>query len=415
MNRPLDINKRLSEVTKALLIIFPCVALAFPIKVASYHLGVVTAFWLYLSIREKSLLKFRTGNFFFLSLPFANYFILLLGMLMTSNFIMGSKTLETKIPLLILPMILFSGHDLIRNTKKKTILLTYSIGVLVICTYVIASILILSVEDEVGYSFRHLSGVIDIHPGYFSLYVGFAIIILIIQSTSSSNYGKVLLAIASVFLFIFNLLLVARMPIIALMVGIFIYLTIVRNFKIILLVLLIFATFLLLIGQQNPDWTHRILGPLGMLANGEFDQLQNFIYDRVQEFTCTVEILGKDMNLLTGFGTGDDNTALFNCYAEHGYDWILSQKYNAHNQYLQSVLQNGIVSGILTFLFIAAPVFSKSVTCGKSLEFIIFASMFGIFSLTESTLEVQKGVIFFSFFYSLLVYYADSEKGSDRL
>lgn len=199
------------------------------------------------------------------------------------------------------------------------------------------------------------------------------------------------------------------MPMIGLFVSILVYLTITKNYKIILSVVSVIPIFLLSVGYQNADWSHRILVPMKMLVNGEFNQLQYFAYDRVQEFTCTIEILRKDIRILTGFGTGDDNDALFNCYAAHGYDWILSQKYNAHNQYLQSVLQNGIIGGVLCFLFIAAPLLSKKVSVQEDLDFIVFSTLFGIFSLTESTLEVQKGVVFFAFFYGMLAYYAGKQ------
>ena len=409
----MPIDQKLSGTAKALLIALPCIVLAFPIKVASYHLGLLILLWLYLSIREKSLFKFRSGRLF-TALPVANYMILLFGMALTENIVYGFKTLETKIPLLILPLILFSGHDLLKNTRKITVLLVYSVGVILTSAYVIVYVFLFSSKQDVGYSFKDLGDVIEVHPGYFSLYVGFAILLLILQFKSFSRPKKVLVAVGISFLIIFDLLLVARMPIIGLVAGILIYLTIVRNYKIILLVFSVFAVFLLLIGYQNPDWTHRILEPLKMLANGEFDQLQYFAYDRMQELTCSIEILQTDVNILTGCGTGDDNDALLSCYAQHGYDWVLSQRYNAHNQYLQSVLQNGIISGILCILLIAAPLFSNKVAAQKDLDFILFSSLFGIFSLTESTLEVQKGIIFFSFFYTLFAYYVEKEKNAKQ-
>ena len=402
-------DQKISVAGTFLIVMYPCIALAFPIKIASYYLAAVTIIWLYLSFREKSMFSFRTSTFFCV-LPLANYGILLLGMLTTSNVTMGLKTLETKIPLLILPMIFLSGHDFLKNTKKRVVLVTYSIGVALICSYVAIHVLTSSADGSAGYTFEDLSGAINVHPGYFSLYVGFAILLLISQFQFFPKPKKVLAATAIILLFLFDLLLVARMPMIGLIVALLVYLVTVQNFKILLLIIAVFTIFFVSVGYQNPDWTHRILGPTRMLLSGNFEELRHFAYDRVQELTCTLEILSKGEHLMTGYGTGDDNDALFACYSKSSYDWILSQKYNAHNQYLQSVLQNGIMSGFLCLALIGAPLLAKRVKILTHLDFVLFSCLFGIFSLTESTLEVQKGIVFFSFFYGLFAYYVDQDE-----
>jgi O-antigen ligase len=399
-----SIHYIISKATTAMLILTPSLLLAFPIKVVSYHIGLTTASWMYLSLREKSFFKFRQLNFLVL-LPLANFFILLLGLLYTSNIEMGLKTIETKITLLVFPLIIFSGYDLLKNIRKENILIIYSLSVFAVSLFVLVYTFFSPVSIAGAYSFKNLSSAINIHPGYYSLYVGFSIIVLINQLPSYTKWIKLAIAFIILFLFVFNLLLVARMPLIGLMVCIFLYLLFVRKHTIILLLFAVIPLFVFSIGYQNPDWSERILTPLRMVLTGDFADLKLFTNDRVQEFTCTIELLQSNIRLFIGFGTGDDNDALFQCYSKNGYDWVLSQKYNSHNQYLQSTLQNGIMSGLLCFLLITAPLFAKKPAIRTELEFVLFSCLFALFSLTEATLEVQKGVVFFVFFYGLLTYY----------
>jgi O-antigen ligase len=404
-----SINHRIDKGFSALLIISPCVCLAFPVKVCTYLIVIIIAGWLYFTLREKSLFRFR-GMDFLVALPFLNYLILIVGLITTSDYIMGFKSLETKIPLLFFPLIFFSGHDFLQHIRKNIALLTYATAISLICVYVLVYVFVHPPEDAAGYSFKSLAGVINVHPGYFSLYVGFAIIVFVLHWQSFDKPVKVIVAFAIVFLFVFNLLLVARMPMIGLMISLLIYLIYGKKYKLMLLIVATVVLFILSVGYRNPDWSQRIIGPAKMIINGDLEQLQFFAYDRMQETTCTFELFFNKGYLFTGYGTGDDKTELLRCYAGHGYDWIRSQQYNAHNQYFQSTLQNGLISGLLCFFLIAAPLLFKTISTAN-VDFLLFSISFGVFSFTESTLEVQKGLIFFSFFYSLFVYYSHSSVG----
>jgi hypothetical protein len=65
------------------------------------------------------------------------------------------------------------------------------------------------------------------------------------------------------------------------------------------------------------------------------------------------------------------------------------------------------VSGLACFLLIGAPFFFKKICVRYHLDFILFSILFGVFSVTEATLEVQKGLVFFSYFYCLFVFYSN--------
>ncbi|MFZ6012569.1 MAG: hypothetical protein ACOYXT_19655, partial [Bacteroidota bacterium] len=71
-------------------------------------------------------------------------------------------------------------------------------------------------------------------------------------------------------------------------------------------------------------------------------------------------------------------------------------------EYIQATLE----AGIFGFLVLCSLMIAPSRLRTSETLFFLFAILFGIFSLTESSLQVQKGVVFFSFFYSLFASFA---------
>jgi len=67
--------------------------------------------------------------------------------------------------------------------------------------------------------------------------------------------------------------------------------------------------------------------------------------------------------------------------------------FNLHNQYLEYFLKFGLI-GLLYFLTILFLSFRKAIKEKNKLYFS-FLLIFCLFSLTESNLEVQRGIVFF--------------------
>ena len=88
--------------------------------------------------------------------------------------------------------------------------------------------------------------------------------------------------------------------------------------------------------------------------------------------------------------------ALNEQYKQDGHPQLLN--YDVHNQYLQTLIAQGLLGLITLILVLLAPLF-----CGnRSFLSYSFVLIFATCILTESMLEVQKGVLFFAFFSSLL-------------
>ena len=84
---------------------------------------------------------------------------------------------------------------------------------------------------------------------------------------------------------------------------------------------------------------------------------------------------------------------------ELGYDEV--KGYNAHNQFLQFVLQYGFLLSILILILIARIL---TLLVKKKEELLLsFWIVLLMFCLSESILNRQWGVVFFPYFYAFLV------------
>ena len=105
-------------------------------------------------------------------------------------------------------------------------------------------------------------------------------------------------------------------------------------------------------------------------------------------------------NPIIGVGTGDIKDELIKLYKKEGYPILVKRQYNSHNQYLQTAAALGIsnINSITSYVL-----YLLCWLGGEGLHFLaVFLSIIvGVACLTESVLEVQAGVIFYTFFASL--------------
>ncbi|WP_271783971.1 O-antigen ligase family protein [Aquimarina algiphila] len=155
-----------------------------------------------------------------------------------------------------------------------------------------------------------------------------------------------------------------------------------------------------------------IMGVALFLGN---PRVTNF-YERVKDFskeaayeTTTLEksrILAWDASVklikeapMLGYGVGDANDVLMKKYKELGYMPNHENKYNAHNQFLQTYLQSGIIGfSVLLIIFIVLGMRMKRSRNEFSVFLIVFVSL-----LFESMLVRFNGIVFFSIVIPLLL------------
>ena len=142
-----------------------------------------------------------------------------------------------------------------------------------------------------------------------------------------------------------------------------------------------------------------------LLLKDQFEPGQYFdgLQFRILQWKWVPEILDHESSWLSGVTPGESQLKLDSLYlSKNMYTGRSSQSetgylgYNTHNQFLESLLQNGIPGAIL-IIIIWTLVFLTAVKTRKR-SVIIISLLFIAWSLIESVFETQYGIMIFCFF-----------------
>lgn len=123
---------------------------------------------------------------------------------------------------------------------------------------------------------------------------------------------------------------------------------------------------------------------------------------RVAIWKCSADIL-KD-HWFIGVGTGDVQQSLQQAYENRKFYFASRyNRYNAHNQYIQISLATGLPGLIILLSCIIYPLrhYQKKFL---SKQYLIFIVLFAFICFSESVLEANKGVVWYSFFNSIFAF-----------
>jgi O-antigen ligase len=232
---------------------------------------------------------------------------------------------------------------------------------------------------------------VDIHPTYFSLMlVLFTSSLIFEKSFSNFRNNKVKFGITVSLLIIFLLEANSRISIIG-MIMIMVLMGIRQFDKKGILILLISILLVISIGSQFDYLVAKF--------SKVFDTSGNLNFERLLRWKEIINIFLQKESLFFGVGAGTTKEIYTEAYINGGFNLALRQSYNAHNQYLEFFVSNGIL-GLL--IYISSLVYFAIKTKLKSFAFL-FIIVIVLFSLTESFLDRSKGVFFFATFFSLLL------------
>jgi O-antigen ligase len=120
----------------------------------------------------------------------------------------------------------------------------------------------------------------------------------------------------------------------------------------------------------------------------------NSVSIRVELWRGSWELIKE--HILFGVGTGDIKDELERKFTEKKFFYGAEKKFNPHNQFLHTGVMLGLAGGFLLILMLAVPAFQS--LKNKNYLFVAFIAIVFLNCLTESILEVQKGVLFFCMF-----------------
>lgn len=336
----------------------------------------------------------------------AFYILHAAGILYSQNQKEAWFVLEKKLSLILLPVLFIFGPRL-NGKETKAVLLSFVASCILVCILclAIATSKFVQTKDITFFYYQSLSINIGMHAAYLAMYLCFAIAILLFLSfnekaTLRSNQ-KALYFISIIAMSLVIFMLSARTQIVILMIEIAIYFIFVFNLnksplKSILLSSLIICA-LLGTALLFPGTRERFKEAINY--NNEYALSKKWGEKQMRYLIWKSALEASGTNLLIGTGTGDVQDDLQKIYIEKEYislTYFENTKFNAHNQYFETLIGLGII-GLLVFLSVIS-VAIRNASKGKNAIYLISVLIFAASCITESMLERQNGIVFFSFF-----------------
>ena len=103
-----------------------------------------------------------------------------------------------------------------------------------------------------------------------------------------------------------------------------------------------------------------------------------------------------------GHGAGSEVGLLHEAFWKKKYYNSFLYSLNAHNEYLSFLVKSGII-GLLVYGATLVAGFGIAIK-RKDFFFILFMILIAVVSLSENILDVDKGVIFYAFFFSFFLF-----------
>lgn len=367
------------------------------------------AYWL---IRSKKSINLRSGKSRLMLVFILLYIISLTGMIYTSNIEEGAFRLQQKLPLLIFPLI-FGTTDIITFPLAKKIVAQFITATSLHCaislTYGINNYLHTGQPEALtGYNLMVFP---DMYANVLGMMCVTGVLFCFLFFKEVGGRKKVILALILILLSVYILLLSFRLIIalwgIVILLSLFQY---INNRK--QLILFIGISFLiavaasLLLPSLQKKWIE--------LTN--FSQENTIKLDedaslgrswggqaiRTAIWKCSKDIIKE--HWLIGVGTGDIQDSLQQAYENRKFYFASRyNRYNAHNQYIQTTIGHGITGLVILLLCIIAPFFF--IRCDPIRKsYYLFLLLFLSICFTEVILDINKGLIWYAFFNAILAF-----------
>lgn len=371
------------------LLILTAVSLVFPdYSLVSKFMILLAIYWLffYNSLQEKIWLL-KQNWLPFLSVSFL-FWIAVIGMIYSHNLRGAIHDLILKLPFLLLPLIIFSSKNII---GFKTVYKYFSFTVLFVSISSIFQALILKYLYETDYMYyQEFSFFTNKHPTYFGLMLVLAFIYFLIDVLKNKQLNFINL-LALFFLLITLFINANRMSLIIVFLdALFLSWYGFSGQK---KWLSVFLLLLLSLGMtQTHFFQNRILP--------SFNQKDGDLVKRIRNANLVIKTI-QNQNFLIGRGTESNRDDLYQRYKQAGAKIAYKEKYNAHNQFLETTLDFGFLGLLVLLIFMGYHLYR--IIKHKQIAFLVIYLSIVAFMFTESILERQVGIILFALFLSLIL------------
>jgi len=395
-------SNNMSQLMKRLFFFHPLL-FSFCLPFGSNYLSLIILTWCFISFFHINKDEFKNGllnrN---LQLCLLFFIITILSAIISNNKIESLISIEIKLSFIIFPYLTFCFKWPVELIKRC--LISFVSGCFFASSLLILRAITYKINNHSEYFFYSLFSKF-MHTAYFSMYLLFAISIIIVFYNKWYKTQKSIIYSSYAFVFIFSVCIIlcsSKIGIISFFITIIILFYYKFKSKINLKNVGLFIISLLIIGITLNKF----------LPNSfdRFNSLTNIIskhQDKKSSESTTLRILIWEQsinliknNFILGTGVGDANDELYKRYQLNGIEGAYDKKLNAHNQFLQTFIGIGFFGFILLCIISIGQIFIAYNK--KNIIMFVFFVIISLNFFVESMLQTSAGVLFFVFFYCLI-------------
>jgi O-antigen ligase len=382
----------------------------------------------YLKNRNYNLRSDRYSTWLFI-LFIIFYSMQFAGLIYSDDKRTGLNILLSRLSLFLFPFVLvIPGGRVQRNIKLLLKIFAGSTAIYILCCFVYAFYRSVHIQNgnfvynqhpPEAYWMSYFYGsylAINQHPSYLAMYVILSVFIAFESwfDEKQRMVEHVVWIITAVFLLISIYFLSSRSGILAivLLVPVYFFFKLKRKGKgLILAVTMVLILFILFPVIRSNE---RVGIVLNSISNKTFKQ--NAEKDgRFIIWQSALSVIKN--NPVFGVGIGDVKSEMLKEYQKAGDKELIDKNYNAHNQFLEILLENGII-GLVFFCAVLGCIMVIAFI-ERNLLYGLFIAMMIIFFMFETVLYRLSGVSFFALFSFLLLHFKpvtailESEKSNE--
>jgi len=380
-------------------------------NIAIIYTGIIS---LVLFFKKEIKSKFNLTSILFIGL----YLFLVISLFYSENKEYGFNVLSRTSLFVVFPIIFSFSKDLITETLFRKIINYFVLSCIVSSLFCLSTAIYHTIEfasvnpfnksNGNFFSYFNLTQILKAHPIYYGTYIVFSLFILLYDLQKASPLIDLKINLKYFFilyLFVFSLLLNSFILII---IEVFLALVLLYHFfvnnrkSLNKRKIMIWAILLSLSVYFSSNFLSEKLKGVNIVnditttdfSGDEFTAIKA----RKAKAFCSIDLIKN--NFWTGVGIGDGNSELLKYYKKNGFLHGVERKFNSHNQFLTTFIYLGFF-GFLWLLSLMLFLFYQSLKNNNVFLFsflIITCSFF----ITESVLEREKGIVFFTYFSLLL-------------
>lgn len=347
------------------------------------------------------------------------YLLLLIGLLYTTNMQNGLFVLEKKLALLLIPILALPLFQRFEISKERTFRI---IGYITLGS----SFFLLSIgafktwilNDPQAFYFENFTKPL-IHYVYYAMYFAIGMLCLLdslFESLVRKKRGVLVLLGLFVYGLSFLLLVASKTGILAFsLASAYLLYKRMESKKLFLISMLVLVTTASVVLYFNDTTRSRFTELSQNLSILTRDQLGDWNEEvitglnmRLLFWKISVVHIWRDHRVLWGIGTGDTQDYLDALYTNPQYNRYGYVGWDTHNEWVFTFVQLGLmgvaVMGLLYFIY------GRKAARNEDLKFIVFLFITLAFSMSESILESNKGIVYFALFFTLFASAYGQEK-----